>query len=67
MSVERLRDPAEVRCPYCHELGSTVLLLDAGSMLIRREIDGRVFYVHMRCFNTILDEWLRKYGFKTGS
>lgn len=62
MSVERLQSVSDVRCPYCHEHGSLRLLLDAAHMLMRFDMDGRIFYVHQKCMNAIIHEWLKRYG-----
>jgi len=62
MNIERLHNVMEVRCAYCHEQASIVLLLDAAHMLIRFEVDGRVYYIHQKCMNIIIHEWIKKYG-----
>lgn len=62
MSIERLHNVTEVRCPYCHERGSISILLDAAHMLMRFDVDRRIYYIHQKCMNEIIREWCKKYA-----
>lgn len=62
MSIERLHNITEVHCPYCHEQGSITILLDASHMLIRFDVDRRIYYIHQKCMNAMIHEWIKKYG-----
>jgi hypothetical protein len=62
MSIERLHNVTEVRCAYCHERGSISLLMDAAHMLMRFDVDRRIYYIHQKCMNAIIAEWIKKYG-----
>jgi hypothetical protein len=62
MNIERLHNVTEVRCPFCHERASMSILLDAAHMLIRFDVDRKIYYIHQKCMNAIIHEWIKKYG-----
>lgn len=62
MSVERLHNINEIRCPYCHERGSLIIMTEPGMLPIRIVCKERVYYVHKKCMDSIIQEWLGKYA-----
>ena len=60
--MERLHNVSEVRCPYCRESGSLMIIPTADYLLLRVQVDRRVYYVHKKCMDAIVQEWIGKYA-----
>ena len=62
MSVERLHTIQEAYCPVCKERASYLSAIHYEMMIRRYEIGYRVYYIHLKCIDSIVKEWLGKYG-----
>jgi hypothetical protein len=55
-------DLRDLRCPVCHQIGSVMLLTDP-KLMLRQFITARgTVYIHIGCLDTIVKEWVDKYG-----
>jgi hypothetical protein len=62
MSVERLHNINEMRCPYCRERGSMLIMVSPDLLPLRVVVNNRVYYVHKKCMDAITGEWISKYA-----